>query len=178
MRRLRRFLKWAVPSLVILLLLGAGWVWLTLRASLPRTGGRVRVAGLTARVEISRDSLGVPTIRGRTLEDVASAQGFVHAQDRYFQMDIVRRLAAGELSALLGAATLPLDRRLRVLRYRDLATAALSRLPQRHRRILDAYTRGVNAGLADLGARPPEYLLLRAEPRPWAAQDSVLMEMR
>ena len=173
--KLRRGLLWT--GLAVVLLFGGvvGTGYLVLRASLPRTSGTVVLAGLAGPVEVSRDALGIPTFRGRTLVDVVRAQGFVHAQDRFFQMDLTRRYAAGELAALFGPFAVGNDRFMRVLQYRRLAGRVLSGLPSRHRVLIDAYAEGVNAGLADLGARPPEYLLLRSRPAPWLAQDSVLV---
>ena len=98
MKRAKRALLW-IGLAVVLLLVGtvvAGWA--VLRASLPRTGGHTVVPGMTAPVEVSRDALGIPTIEGASTLDVARGQGFVHAQDRYFQMDLTRRFAAGELT--------------------------------------------------------------------------------
>ena len=94
-RRLRRAL--AFVAAVALLLAVAGGVWLRreLQASLPTLDGAVRLSGLSAAVSITRDSLGIPTIRGTSREDVARATGFLHAQDRFFQMDLTRRRAAG-----------------------------------------------------------------------------------
>ena len=161
----------------VALLLGGTVVtgWMVLRASLPRTAGRVVVPGMTAPVTVSRDALGIPTIQGATALDVARAQGFVHAQDRFFQMDLTRRFAAGELAGLFGDLAAGRDRRMRVFQYRQRAGRTVPALPARHRALIDAYVEGVNAGLADLGARPPEYLLLRSRPEPWTAQDSVLV---
>ena len=102
MKRAKRALLW-IGLAVVLLLVGtvvAGWA--VLRASLPRTGGHTVVPGMTAPVEVSRDALGIPTIEGASTLDVARGQGFVHAQDRYFQMDLTRRFAAGELTPLFG----------------------------------------------------------------------------
>ncbi len=149
--------------------------WIVLRASLPRTAGRVVVAGMTAPVTVSRDALGIPTIQGATALDVARGQGFVHAQDRFFQMDLTRRVAAGELAGLFGDLAAGRDRRMRVFQYRHRTDGVLRAMPARHRQLVDAYVEGVNAGLADLGARPPEYLLLRSRPEPWTARDSVLV---
>src|SRR6185369_3057140 len=101
--------------------------------------------------------------------------GFVHAQDRFFQMDLARRRAAGELAALVGDAALPLDRDVRVHRFRDEARQALALLAPRDRTVLEAYTAGVNRGLASLGASPFEYLILRQKPQPWTAEDSLLV---
>ncbi len=175
MRKWLYRLGWAGGGLTLLMALAAVLGWLALRASLPRTSGVVTVAGLSAPVEISRDALGVPTVRGGSFEDVALGQGFLHAQDRFFQMDISRRLAAGELSALLGELAVGVDERMRRYRYRHVAEAVLAGLPPRHRRALESYTAGVNAGLADLAARPPEYFLLRVRPEPWTPEDCVLL---
>jgi penicillin amidase len=140
---------------------GAYWARTQLRASLPEINGTVRVRGLQSAVTVERDALGIPTIRGISREDVARATGFVHAQDRFFQMDLARRRAAGELAALVGDAALPLDREVRVHRFRDEARQALTLLSPRDRTVLEAYTAGVNRGLALLRASPFEHLILR-----------------
>lgn len=145
-------------------------------ASLPRVSGTLVVPGLAGAVTISRDDRGVPAIRvpsGRET-DAALALGFLHAQDRFFQMDLMRRRAAGELAELLGSFTLPSDREMRRYRFRSVAALALERLKEEHRALIDHYTRGVNAGLADLAVRPPEYLALAATPAEWRAEDSLL----
>lgn len=147
--------------------------WLTLRASLPELDG-VHPAPLSATVTIGRDALGVPTVQGRTRDDVAYATGFIHAQDRFFQMDLLRRVAAGEMSALIGEAALPLDRRDRPLRFREHARAALAALPADQRQLIERYTAGVNDGLHSLRARPFEYWLLHMQPVPWRAEDTLL----
>ncbi|MBB2926111.1 penicillin acylase family protein [Paraburkholderia silvatlantica] len=147
--------------------------WLTLRGSLPQLDG-ARAAPLLAPVTIGRDALGVPTVQGGTRGDVAYASGFLHAQDRFFQMDLLRRVAAGEMAALIGPAALPLDRRDRPLRFREHAQAALAALPADERELIERYTAGVNDGLRSLRARPFEYWLLRAQPAPWRPEDTVL----
>ena len=149
-------------------------VWL-LRASLPQLEGELRLDGLSAPVEIERDDLGVPTIRGATRRDVVRATGFLHAQERFFQMDLLRRRAAGELSGLLGPAVLAEDRRNRVHRFRSVAERNLATADAKRGATLVAYAEGVNAGLAALGAAPPEYLLLRADPAPWLPEDATLV---
>lgn len=175
--RLARVLTWTVLGSVGLALVLVAGAWLLLRASLPRTDGSVALSGLSAQVEMSRDSLGVPVIRAGTLTDAIRGLGFVHAQDRFFQMDLYRRRAAGELAGLFGRAALPSDRRNRTLGLRERARRHLDSLPVRDRKWIDAYTAGVNAGLADLGARPPEYLLLRVAPERWRPEDCVLTWM-
>ncbi|HXZ09524.1 MAG TPA: penicillin acylase family protein, partial [Paraburkholderia sp.] len=130
---------------------------------------------LSAPVTIERDALGVPTLRGATRLDVAWATGFTHAQDRFFQMDLLRRVAAGEMSALVGSAALELDRRNRPHRFRERARDVLATLPADQRQLIERYTAGVNAGLASLAARPFEYWLLRTRPSAWRPEDSLLV---
>jgi penicillin amidase len=125
-------------------------------------------------VRVDRDALGVPTIAGTSREDVARALGFVHAQDRFFQMDLQRRQPAGELAGLVGPRALDVDQEIRVHRLRSVAHRALELAEPSYRRVLDAYAEGVNAGLKGLGAPPFEYLILRATPEPWLAEDSIL----
>jgi penicillin G amidase len=170
--------RWAIRLLVaasaalVLVLLVA---WLTLRASLPELDGTVSLAGITATATIQRDAAGIPTITARNREDLAFATGFAHGQDRFFQMDMIRRRAAGELSAVVGKAALPSDRHYRLHRFRSRAQRAVKALPPGEAAVLQAYARGVNAGLASLAAKPFEYFVLRAEPEPWRPEDSVLV---
>jgi penicillin amidase len=117
----------------------------------------------------------VPTIRGDNRSDVALALGFVHAQDRFFQMDLMRRRGAGELSILVGAGALAADHRYRRHRFRARARQEIESLPIEERRLLDAYATGVNAGLRALEAPPFEYLALQAEPVPWRPEDTYLV---
>jgi len=161
--------------LLLLVAIAVLAAWMALRASLPDVEGEARLAGLSGRVLIERDAHGVPVIRGANRVDVARATGFVHAQERFFQMDLTRRAAAGELAALLGPALLPADRRMRVHRFRARAAAALGAADGTDRGLLEAYAEGVNAGLAALEVRPFEYLMLRQEPGPWRAEDALLV---
>jgi penicillin amidase len=176
---MRRHVRRALLAGLALLTLAAvaGFVWgrRELRASLPQIDGQIRLAGLSAPVIVTRDALGIPTVVGATREDVARATGFLHAQDRFFQMDLARRRAAGELSELVGARALPVDRQIRIHRLRDEARRALALLSRRDRSILDAYTAGVNAGLHSLGARPFEYHILMHAPEDWRPEDSLLV---
>ena len=149
--------------------------WLTARASLPRRAGEAEVAGLADTVVVELDAHAVPRIRARSLEDAFRAQGFMHAQERFFQMDLMRRSAAGEIAALAGPRALPFDLARRPFDFRRRAREVVATLPARHRAWLDAYVEGVAAGLADLGARPPEYWLLGERPAPWTAEDTVLV---
>lgn len=171
---MKRALSIGLAALVLLLILGAAGVWSTLRASLPDLEGEVAVAGLAAAVTVERDDAGIPTITAATRADAARALGFVHAQERLFQMDLLRRAASGELSALLGPATWSTDSTLRMHRLRPRAQAVVQALPASERSVLDAYVEGVNEGREALGARPFEYLALRQPPAPWQPEDTIL----
>ncbi|MCZ6727660.1 MAG: penicillin acylase family protein, partial [Acidobacteria bacterium] len=163
-----------VCLLVLLLALG-GWAWFQARASLPRTTGTLELTGLAAPVTVARDGLGIPVISAADLEDALRAHGFVHAQDRYFQMDLTRRATAGELAALFGEVAIESDERLRRRQRRRAASSLLATMGDDARHLIEVYAAGVNAGLESLGAAPPEYLLLRTEPEPWLAQDTLLV---
>jgi len=166
----------AVFLAVLVVAAGAGALWLRreLRASLPRLDGEVAAAGLAAPVVVERDALGVPTVRAGSRRDATFALGFLHGQERFFQMDLQRRRAAGELAELFGAAALPADREMRVHRFRARARRFLDAEPAALRALIEAYAEGVNAGLGALGAPPFEYPLLRAEPLPWRPEDTLL----
>lgn len=169
------WLKRILVGLLALVLLLALALWLALRGSLAQLDGDRTLPALAAPAEIQRDARGYVTVTAESRADVARALGFAHAQERFFQMDLMRRNAAGELSALVGAKALPLDKARRLHRFRHRAEAALAALPADERALLDAYVSGVNAGLAGLSARSPEYLLLRQQPAPWAAADTLLV---
>jgi penicillin G amidase len=176
---MRRFSMQKVITRIALILVGvllassiAGT--LLLRGSLPALDGRVRARGVLSTTTVERDALGVVTVTGSSRPDVAYGLGYAHGQDRFFQMDLMRRAAAGELSALLGPGTVETDRQLRLHRFRNVARAVVARSTPDQRLIMDAYAAGVNAGLGSLRTRPFEYLLLNANPDPWRAEDSVL----
>lgn len=171
---MKRSLQIFSLALVAVLALAGGLLFF-LRASLPQLDGERALAGLQAPVTILRDERGMPTIQGESRLDVARVTGFLHAQDRFFQMDLLRRSAAGELAALVGAAAVPLDEKVRLHGLRQVAAQVIAREPQAHRQLLEAYAEGVNAGLAALTARPFEYGLLRARPQPWTPEDTVLV---
>jgi penicillin amidase len=170
LRRIRIALI-VLASLIVALLLAA---WLVLRASLPDLDGSV-AAGVDAPTSLDRDDLGAVTVRGRSRADVAWALGYAHGQDRFFQMDLSRRLAAGELAELVGAAAVSKDREMRLYRFRHTAQEVLKRATPHEREVLEQYAAGVNAGLDSLGSRPFEYWLLRNRPAPWRAEDCALV---
>ena len=150
-------------------------VWLGLRASLPDIDGEAVVSGIDTEVTIARDADGIPVITASSRADLAFATGYAHGQDRFFQMDLIRRRAAGELSALVGEAALDVDKRFRFHRFRARARHIYEDSGDADRALIDAYAAGVNAGLASLGARPFEYVLLGSEPQAWQPVDSLIV---
>ncbi|MBJ6980478.1 penicillin acylase family protein [Luteimonas sp. MC1572] len=170
--------RWCLRLASLLLLsvaLAALAGWWALRASLPQLDGTAGLPGLATQVTVTRDALGVATIDAGNEADAMRALGYVHAQERYFEMDLMRRTAAGELAALFGPVALDADRTHRVHRMRARIATHLDAILGDRRAQLDAYVEGVNAGLAALDARPWPYLLLRTAPEPWRAEDSALV---
>jgi penicillin amidase len=147
-------------------------VW---RASLPPLDGRIESSSLVKPVSIERDALGIPTIVAANRVDLAFGTGLVHGQDRFFQMDLSRRLAAGELTPLFGDAAQGQDAQARIFGFRKVARQVLAQATPWQRSILDAYARGVNAGLASLQSRPWEYWVLRSDPKTWKPEDTFLV---
>ncbi len=175
MNRRKRSLIIALACAAGLTLAAGVGVYALVAASLPRQAGRAAVPGLAAPAQVEIDGLGIPRVHARSLDDAFQAQGFMHAQTRFFEMDLARRSAAGELAALVGRGALPLDEQSRPYGFRARARAVLAALPARERGWLEAYAAGVNAGLADLGSRPPAYWVLRERPQPWKPEDSLLV---
>jgi penicillin amidase len=172
---LGRWLRRGIALFLVAALLATGLGWYTLRRSLPQLDGEAAVAGFGAAATVERDALGMATVTAASRADAYRALGYVHAQERYFAMDLMRRVAAGELAALFGAAALDADRRVRMHRFGHRAAVALANLDGAQRALLADYVAGVNAGLAALRAPPFEYTVLRQAPRPWTAEDSVLV---
>jgi penicillin amidase len=177
-------LRWAARVLTVLLALAlvlGGVVAYTVRQSFPQLEGTLRLPGLAGNVEIYRDKSGIPHIYADTAEDLFMAQGFVHAQDRFWEMDFRRHVTAGRLSELFGSATLDNDKAIRTMGWRRVAQQELPELADRTRRYLDAYAKGVNAWLRanpNASDRSLEYSVLKVQngayqPEPWTALDSV-----
>ncbi len=133
----------------------------------PQIEGRIPVTGATGPVEVVRDTFGVPHIRAASDADALFGLGFVHAQDRLFQLDSTRRFALGRVAEVAGPALVESDRFMRCLGLADRAGRDYARLGEGERALLDAYARGINAGIAATPALPPEYALLEAPPEPW-----------
>jgi penicillin amidase len=159
---------------IVLVVFAAAAYWFVYRV-LPQTSGTIQMP-VAQRVTIARDALGVPHITAASEDDVYFAQGYVTAQDRLFQMDGLRRLAAGDLSEIAGPGALDLDRDSRRLRMRRVAEAAYASLPPQDRAPMAAYARGVNQFIeTHLHALPVEFTLLGYNPRPWSAVDTILI---
>jgi penicillin amidase len=162
----------------VLLLIGlcflAGW-WLVHR-SLSELDGTLTIPELKEPVTVDRDRWGIPWIRANSLEDLETAQGYVVAQDRLWQMDVLRRAAAGELSEIFGKIALPLDRENRTLGLRLACDDAAKRMDPETQLVVEAYARGVNRYIEDhRGRLPLEFRLLRYGPRPWTPTDTFLI---
>lgn len=173
---MRKFLLSAFVVLVVLLVLIplAGYFWL--RTSLPLTNGTVRVAGADGPIEIVRDADGVPHIFATTDHDAFYALGYVHAQDRLWQMEMNRRIGAGRLSEMLGETTLSIDKFQRTMGYYRAAQADLAIIESRSRQALEAYAAGVNQWLSEGHTLPPEFILLGVKPEPWQPADSLVWQ--
>lgn len=174
MRSFRWLRIGALVAIAILVVAIIG-VYLAIHASVPRIDGKIVAKQLTSPATIERDADGTPVIRAKSRVDLAFATGFTHAQDRYFQMDLMRRAAAGELAQLLGAAVLDTDRKLRMHGFRHVARQVIATSPDGDRELLNAYAAGVNFALEKASAKPWEYSLLRTEPAPWLPEDSMLV---
>jgi penicillin G amidase len=161
----------------LLALLGlAIWFYSAARSALPKLDGKLAIPGLSAQVTVSRDGHGVPTIQAANLSDLFFAQGFITAQDRLWQMDMMRRAAGGELAELLGPDYLEHDREQRLLGLRQAARQMLQVSTPEDRTRFEDYARGVNAYIALHQKRlPVEFRILRYSPRPWKPEDSTLI---
>jgi penicillin amidase len=142
------------------------------RTRLPLTQGSLRLNGLHAPVEVLRDGLGIPHIFARNTRDSLFAQGFVHAQDRLWQMDFNRRLVQGRLAELLGEGALGYDRSMRTLGLRQVAEQEATLMQAQYRQEMQAYCDGVNAGIAQ-NRLPVEFTVLGYRPEPWQIADSL-----
>ena len=172
---IRKGLAYGAIGLAVLAagLYALGFAWV--RGTLPQTEGSIRLAGLTAPVNIIRDANGVPHIFAAREVDTYFALGFIHASDRFWQMDIMRRLGAGRLSEIFGEPALETDRLMRTLGIHRLAGEALEALPPPTRAALETYAAGVNAWIERSGQNlPPEFAVLRYQPEPWQPADSTV----
>jgi len=175
MSRLARYFLYTVIILVLLLigLRGVGW-WIFHRG-LPQLDGTHQIAELKNEVNILRDAKGVPHIRAQSRDDLFTAQGYVMAQDRLWQMDLVRRASGGRLSEILGAPALEIDRSFRRLGLGAAADREILLVDADECAALDAFARGVNRYLAEKHPLPIEFTILRYQPEQWRPADSLLV---
>jgi len=173
MRTLRKILATILILVLVLVVIVAAAGVVLVRRTFPQEKGSIHVAGLENQVEIYRDEWGIPTVYAHTAHDLFFAQGYVHAQDRLWQMEFSRRIAPGRLSEVLGDAALEDDRFLRTLGMGRAAQAEAERLDPDSRAVLEAYSAGVNAYLAEGHPLPLEFTLLGFKPEPWTPADSI-----
>ena len=169
-QRIVKGLAFVVLVVAVLVLVAGVGAYIYLRRSLPIVSGTVTVPGIAAPVEIVRDADNIPHIFAGSRADAFYGLGYVHAQDRLWQMEFQRRIGHGRLSEIFGAATLPQDRFLRTAGFGRAAVSAWKHLPESSRALVNAYVAGVNAFLAN-GRLPPEFTLLRFSPEPWTGPD-------
>lgn len=167
-----RFLLFSLLALTLLLAATFGGLLL---ASLPDQDGQIELAGLNAEVTVTADQLAVPNISADNRYDAFRSLGFLHARDRLFQMELMRRNSAGRLAELFGQVAVAHDRKQRGYQFSKAAEQAVADLPDEQRRVLKAYVAGVNAYIDQAKVLPPEFLLLRHKPEPWCEQDSMLV---
>ena len=174
--RFSQALIWILSTLLLAMLGLLAWLCLLARSPLPQLDGRLQVPGLAAPVSVRRDAHGVPTIEAANLDDLFFAEGYVTAQDRLFQIDGMRRFAAGELAEIVGDGQLEHDRQQRILGIRVAARKTIETISAADRLRFEAYARGVNAFIESHRDRlPVEFRLLGYSPKAWTTEDSALI---
>ncbi|MPY21163.1 penicillin acylase family protein [Shewanella psychropiezotolerans] len=172
MTKIIKILLVSTLSLIFILISTA---YLGLHLSLPKLSGEFRSGHLFESVTIERDRLGTAVIHGQNRRDVAYALGFAHGQDRFFQMDLLRRNSAGELAELFGEKALNLDKSRRFHQLRKRAENTVAKMEPNQKLLLQAYANGVNAAVAEQSLSSFEYLLTGASPQTWQPADSLLV---
>ena len=171
MRTLLRVFYWIFAILVTVT---AALAWWFIYRPLPQLDGSASLPGLHQDVTVERDRWGVPRVRASSVEDLAEAQGYVMAQDRLWQMDLLRRVARGQLSEILGPKTLVIDKEFRTNGFARAAERDATLLDPESRKVMEAYARGVNHFIEQhKNALPLEFSLLRYEPSPWQPSDTI-----
>ena len=173
LRTILRILFWVVAIVVVVT---GSVVWWFIYRPLPQIDGTASLSGLQHEVTVDRDRWGVPHIRAASVEDLAEAQGYVMAQDRLWQMDLLRRAARGQLSEILGPVTLPIDKQFRTYGFNRAAERDATLLEPEPRKILEAYARGINKFIGQHEKNLPlEFSLLRYKPQPWRPSDTLVI---
>jgi penicillin G amidase len=163
-----------IKIVMVVLLISLVVTYFLIRGSLPTLEGQLETS-TPSPTTIARDHNGIATIYAQNRDAIAFSLGFLHSQERFFQMDLLRRNSAGELSEIFGPLAINHDKKVRLHQFRQQAHRYIENLPAEHRSILDNYTRGVNEGLQKLSVKPIEYLLLGVSPNQWLAEDSMLV---
>src|SRR5271156_7012937 len=172
-----RLIKWAARLVFALIVVAAlACVYLFYRA-MPAYSGAEKLPGLSAEVRVWRDAYGVPHIFAGSMDDAARALGYLHASERMFQMDILRRVGQGRMAEIRGADLLPVDKFIRTVGFYREAETSFSALSPWAQKRLAAYADGVNAFLdSHRNALPPEFLLAGDHPEPWKAADTLVID--
>jgi penicillin G amidase len=182
-QRRHKWLRRALWLVAVILLIALGvsggglwWIHHAMVVSLPQLDGNIKLAGLAAPVTVRRDSHGVPHIEAASLDDLLLAQGYITAQDRLWQMDMLRRNASGELAEILGPSLLEHDKAQRVFQFRNVSQRIYRSLPETERQRYEQYAKGVNLFMdQSQGHFPAEFRLLHYRPRPWNGSDALLI---
>lgn len=174
-RKLRRVAKTSALAACFLAIGTTGVGTWKLRSSLPVISGVHRTQHLVDPIQVERDAMGIPTIESKSRVDAAYGLGYVHGQDRFFQMDLLRRMTAGRLSELVGKGAVGTDKRYRKHRFTQMAETIYGSLAIEQKELVDAYARGVNEGLHRLEDEPFEYQVLQLLPEDWEPKDSFLV---
>jgi len=172
----RKLLKKIILILFLIITAIALSITYFLRSSLPKTKGEISIQGISNEVEIIRDKLGIPHIFAQNEEDLFFACGYVHAQDRIWQMELSRRIGTGTLSEVFGDRTLEMDTQVRALGLKKAAEKDFENLGPKMRELLASYCEGVNSYLKRKKNLPPEFLILRYRPQPWTILDCLLLK--
>jgi len=173
---LRLVVRLLLTLLALALIVFATAVWWLVYRPLPRLDGKAKLAGLQNEVAVERDNWGVPHIRAASLEDAVEAQGYAVAQDRLWQMDLLRRASRGQLSEILGPTTLKIDKDFRNLNFGRAAERDFQQMNPESRKLLEAYARGVNHFIEQhQETLPMEFTLLKYKPQPWQPTDSLVL---
>ncbi|MFA5806617.1 MAG: penicillin acylase family protein, partial [Melioribacteraceae bacterium] len=176
MKTWKKVLIGIAASVAVIVLVLFTLSYFMLKKSLPQYEGERKVKGLHANVEIYRDAFAIPMIKAGNDEDAAFALGYVHAQERLFQMDIVRRAGEGRLSEVLGAKTIPIDQMFRTVGIYKNVKMNYDKLNPLSKKILEAYSKGVNAFLKEAkGKYPVEFDVLGYDPYPWKPEHSLMI---
>jgi penicillin amidase len=170
-------LKRVISVLLVVIVLGAGVVFVLLMASLPKEDGEISLPGLGAAATVHSDALGIPSIIAENREDAFHLLGFLHARDRLFQMELMRRKSTGRLAEIFGSKAVDLDKGQRDYQFEQAAKNIVAALPANQKQVLEAYVAGVNAFICQANLLPPEFTALNFSPEPWRAEDSILVAL-